>query len=274
MIKKVIHTADIHIRNTRRLDEYEEQLTRFIDKCREIAQPYEKEEVRILICGDIIHQKNTINPTLLSMVAWFIRQLQEICKVIVIAGNHDLVVNNTASKDAISSIFEAAAFENAFLLDYELGGESGCVVDDNITWAVYSIYNDYLRPDIEKAKEENPTNTVIGLYHGTIVGATLNNGSLMESGVDGEIFHNCNCVMAGDIHKHQYLKRGDTEIVYSGSLIQQNFGETLTQHGFEVWNIEDLTHDFIELETEYGLYDFEIKDITDVDNDKEFLRNY
>ena len=35
-----------------------------------------------------------------------------------------------------------------------------------------------------------------------------------------------------------------------------------------------MTPTFIDLETDYGLYDFEIKDIDDIDNDKEILLNY
>ena len=47
---------------------------------------------------------------------------------------------------------------------------------------------------------------------------------------------------AGDIHKRQEIKRGDVKIVYPGSLIQQTFGETVTQHGFAVWDLEKKTH--------------------------------
>lgn len=49
MIKLVIHTGDVHIRPNIRLEEYNNQLTRFIEKCKEIASPYDKDEVRIII---------------------------------------------------------------------------------------------------------------------------------------------------------------------------------------------------------------------------------
>ena len=57
-------------------------------------------------------------------------------------------------------------------------------------------------------------------------------------------------------------------------LIQQTFGETITQHGFAVWNIEDKTYKFVDLSTDYGLYDFEIKKPNDIDDNKEILRNF
>jgi DNA repair exonuclease SbcCD nuclease subunit len=107
-----------------------------------------------------------------------------------------------------------------------------------------------------------------------IVGASLNNGTVVDNGVEGSLFDGCTCVMAGDIHKRQVLKRGDVDIVYPGSLIQQTFGETVSQHGFVVWNIENMTHEFIDLKTEYGLYDIEIESLEDFDEDKEKLINF
>lgn len=273
-IKKIIHCSDIHIKNLLRHNEYAEQLTKFIEKCQEICEPFEKNEVRIVIAGDLIDQKNNITPELITFVSTFIRELESIAKVIVIAGNHDLIVNNLSRKDAISSIFETAAFDNAFLLDMELGYQSGYVVDDNITWCLYSIFDNFNKPNIFEAKNENPSNKMIGLYHGMIIGSMLYNGNIVDSGVQGELFEGCDCVMAGDIHKQQNLKRGDVTIVYPSSLIQQNYGETVTQHGFCVWDVETMTHEFIPLLSEYGMYKFEIKDISDIDNDKEILVNY
>lgn len=275
MIKKIIACSDIHIRNFQRLEEYADTLTIFIEKCREIASKYEKEEVRIVICGDILHSKNTISSELISFTSNFIRQLESIAKVIVIAGNHDLIVNNMSRKDALTGIFETACFENSFFLDNILGYESGYVIDDNVTWALYSIYNDFMKPDIEKAKEEYSDNKVIGLYHGMIVGSSLHNGTVVDSGVDKEIFVGCDCVMCGDIHKRQALRKNGIDIVYSGSLIQQTFGETVTQHGFVVWDIEDeIKYEYVDIKTDYGLYTFEITDIEDFNNDKEILVNY
>ena len=273
-VKKIITCGDIHIRNFARQEEYGEQLTKFIDKCREIASDYERDEVRIVIVGDILHQKNNISPELITIVSAFIRQLEEIANVVMIAGNHDLLENNTSRKDAISGIFDTAQFQNAFLLDAELNYQSGYVVDDNIIWCVYSIYDGYAKPDIAKARKDFPNNKIIGLYHGMIVGASLNNGSVVDSGVDGDVFCGCDCVMAGHIHKRQELKRGDVPIVYCGSLLQQTFGETVTQHGFSVWDVENMEHTFVDLETDYGLYDMEISSIEDIENDKERIINY
>ena len=274
MVKLILHTGDIHIRNFMRLEEYAEQFEKFIEKCKEIAEPYENEEVRIVIAGDLGHSKNMITPEYITMASYFIRRLEEIGKVIVIAGNHDLVEGNTTRMDAITSIFRTANFKNALFLDEMLGYESGCVVDENITWAVYSIYDGFVKPNIEEAREQNPSNKVIGLFHGMVVGCKMPNGTIADEGMDGDIFEGCDCVMAAHIHKRQKLKRGDVEIIYCGSLIQQTFGETVSEHGFVVWNADTLEHDYVDLETDYGLYDVEIYSENDVDEDKERLINF
>lgn len=272
MVKCIIHCSDIHIRLYQRLNEYTEQLNKFVEKCGEIAGNYERDEVRIVISGDLAHSKNQLTPEFITLSSFFIRQLEKIAKVIVIAGNHDLLVNNTSRMDTITALFDTANFENSAFLDGMLGYESGFVEDDNIIWAVYSIYSGYSAPNIGGINLEGKT--VVGLYHGMIVGASLNNGQVADSGLDGDVFDGCEVVMAGDIHKRQILKRGDVEIVYPGSLIQQTFGESVSQHGFVVWDMENKTHEFVDLETEYGLYDIEINNIEDLDKDEERLINF
>ena len=200
--------------------------------------------------------------------------IEEIAPVVIIAGNHDLLVENASRLDTISALFNVAEFKNSKYLDMMLDYKSGCVVDDNVIWAVYSIFDNYAKPDLSDIKEEYPDSKVIGLYHGMIVGATFNNGSVVDDGLNGDAFSGCDCVMAGHIHKRQDLKRGNVKIVYPSSLIQQTFGETVSQHGFTVWNIEDMTYEHIDLDTEYGLYDIEISKIEDIYEDNERLINF
>lgn len=274
MIKKVIHLADIHIRPFQRLEEYTNKLNTLKEEISKIIEPYNKDEVKIVISGDIVHSKNTISNELIAFVSSWIRDLEELASVIVISGNHDLVTDNKSRIDTLTAIFTAAKFENSIHLDSYFGYDSGIVVEDNVTWALYSIFSDYKRPNIEQARKDYPNNLVIGLFHGPIVGVTLNNGTVMDSGTSGEDFDGCDFVMAGDIHKRQVIKRGDCEIVYPGSLIQQTFGETVTQHGFAVWDLEKKTYEFIDLPLDYELYDFEIKTPEDLDENKEILINY
>jgi len=274
MIKLVIQLADVHIRNIIRHEEYSNQLEKFIEMCKEEASKYQKEEVRILICGDLVHQKNNISNELIIFTSTFIRRLSEICHVLIYSGNHDLLVDNSSRTDTLTGIFETAQFDNVTYLDMSLGYKSGCVIDDGVTWALYSIHDNFNKPNVQETKELFPDNIVVGLYHGQVVGCQLANGFVAESGLDGDIFEDCDVVMAGDIHKRQVLKKDDLEIVYPGSLIQQTYGETVTQHGFVLWDIQNKAYRFVDLPSEYGLYNFEITSIDDIDNDNERLINY
>lgn len=274
-IKLIIHCADIHIRLNQRMEEYVSVLEKFIKKCKEVCKNNKKEEIRIVICGDLLHSKNQLSPNLITITSYFLRQLEEIATVIVIAGNHDLIIENKERTDSITAIFDTANFENCKFLDAMLDYKSGCAIDNNVVWCLYSIYEDFLRPTtIEEIKESHPDSKFIGLFHGQVVGSTLNNGYVSDSGLDGDAFVGCDCVMAGHLHKRQVLKRGDVEIVYPSSLIQQTYGETVSQHGFAVWNVEDMTYKFVDIESDYGLYDVEIDNIDDIDEDKEKLINF
>ena len=274
MIKKVIHLADIHIRPYQRLEEYTNKLITLKEKIKESVGSMNRDEIKIVISGDIVHSKNTISNELITFVSSWIRELEEIASVIAISGNHDLLTDNKSRIDTLTAIFTAAKFDNAIHLDSYFGYDSGIIVEDNVTWVLYSIFSDFKRPNIEQVKKDYPNNIVIGLYHGTVVGATLNNGTVMDNGVSGDLFEGCDFVMAGDIHKRQVIKRGDCEIVYPGSLIQQTFGETITQHGFALWDLENKKYEFIDLPLDYELCDFEIKSPEDIDNDKEILINF
>ena len=257
------------------MEAYVSVLEKFIKKCKEVCKNNKKEEIRIVICGDLLHSKNQLSPNLITITSYFLRQLEEIATVIVIAGNHDLIIENKERTDSITAIFDTANFENCKFLDAMLDYKSGCAIDNNVVWCLYSIYEDFLRPTtIEEIKESHPDSKFIGLFHGQVVGSTLNNGYVSDSGLDGDAFVGCDCVMAGHLHKRQVLKRGDVEIVYPSSLIQQTYGETISQHGFAVWNVEDMTYKFVDIESDYGLYDVEISNIDDIDEDKEKLINF
>lgn len=274
MIKKIIQLADIHIRPYKRLEEYAEYLELLKEAISKETEGIDKSEVRVVICGDLADSKLVISNELILFLSAWIRELENFGEVIAISGNHDLLVNNKSRVDTLTALFKTAAFSNSIHLDSYLGYESGVIAEDNITWALFSIFSDYRRPNIQQAKADFPNNTIVGLYHGTIVGASLNNGTVMGEGTDGDDFAGCDFVLAGDIHKRQVLKRGDVTIVYPGSLIQQTFGETVTQHGFASWDVETKSYKFIDLPIKYGLFDFRIKSPEDIDEDKELLLNF
>lgn len=276
MVRKIIQVSDLHIHKT--MDNWENemyatQLGIFLEKCQEIAQNYEYDEVRIVICGDLFHNKNNISNDMDIMASNFIRNLETIAPIRIIAGNHDFNKNNINQTHTISTFIETHNFNNTLFLDEITNYHSGFIEDDNITWVLYSAFDNFIKPDLTKYKIEHKDKFFVGLYHDDIVGAKYNNGLEVECGLDGSAFEECDCVMAGHIHKRQALRIKGVDIVYSGSLIQQDFGETTTQHGFCLWDVETQSHEFIDIPSDYGFYEIEVDCLEDIDNNKIQITN-
>ena len=159
-------------------------------------------------------------------------------------------------------------------LDITYYTKTGCYLDNNIVWCVYSIMTGSDRPNIEEAKiDYGNDKTYVGLFHGPLIGSTTDIGYEIEHGHSLDIFEGNNVVLCGDIHKRQELKFKGIPIVFSSSLIQQNFGEKINKHGFLWWDIETMTYEEHDVETNYGFYQFKIESINDIDEGKEILTN-
>ena len=275
MITKIIATGDIHIRKLKRLDETKEQLTKFIDECKRIVEENGPENTRIVIAGDICHSKLDTSGEMYLTLVWFLRELDSICKTIVIAGNHDLNMSNLDRVDSLTPVFEMCKFKQVIFLDRELEYKSGYVVDDNVVWCLYSTFDVFAGPDIEiiKKKRGMKDRVFIGLFHGDLNGAKNASGTEL-TGLDNKHFSGTDFVISGHIHKSQEIERDGVRIVYCGSLIQQDMGESVSGHGYLVWDVQNKTFELVELPNEkYGYYKFSIEKEDDIENDREKLLN-
>lgn len=269
MIKKIVHLADIHIRTFRMHDEYKDVFKNLLTDLKELLSDYKREEIRIVIAGDLVHQKIVISNEQLILGTWFIRKLEEIAPVVIIAGNHDLLENNKDRMDSISPMVQ-------FLGDKEVNyfKESKCYMDNNIVWCVYSIFEENARPDIESAREEfGDGKTYIGLFHAPLINAKTDIGYEIDHGVELDVFEGCDMVMLGDIHKRQVFNHKGIIVAYPSSLIQQNFGENVTKHGFLLWDVETKTFTEHDVENKSPYYQFRIKSLEDIENGNEKITN-
>jgi DNA repair exonuclease SbcCD nuclease subunit len=269
MVKKIIHLSDIHIRTFRLHDEYKEVFVTLLKDIKELIKDYQREEVRIVIAGDLVHQKIVISNEQLILGTWLLRSLEKIAPVIIIAGNHDLLENNKDRMDSITPMVQ-------FLPDSNINffKESKCYLDDNIVWCVYSIFEGNTRPDIESARLTfGDDKTYVGLFHGPIIGLKTDLGYEIDHGYGLEIFEGCDIVMCGDIHKRGGFNYKDVPIFMSSSLIQQNFGENVSKHGFLLWDVESKTFTEHDVENKYPYYQFKIKSLEDLETGSEKLTN-
>ena len=268
-VRFVVHLADVHIRTYRQHDEYKDVFKTLLVQLKELLKDYNREEIRIVIAGDFVHQKIVISNELLILGTWFLKKLEEIAPLIIIAGNHDLLENN---KDRIDSISPMVQFLPEANLNFFK--ESKCYLDNNVVWCVYSIFEENRRPDIESARKQfGDDKCYIGLFHGPVLNAKTDIGYDIDHGAGLEIFEGCDIAMLGDIHRRQSFIHKGIPVCYSSSVIQQNFGENVKKHGFLLWDIENKTFTEHDVENKYSYYNFKITSLNDIENGIEKCTN-
>ena len=266
MVKKIIHIADLHIRTIQMHDLYKEQFETLIWEIREHnikwhSEGIQYEEIRIVVAGDIAHQKINISNEQLLLTSWFLKELSKYGKVVIIPGNHDFLENNTQRMDSITPVVQL--LDDPTIIYYKDGGD---YIDENIQWVVYSLYQHNARPEF--TKDENKL--TIGLFHGPIMGLSTDLGYEFEDAYDQLNFVDLDLLLCGDIHKRQQftLPNGGHAIMV-GSLIQQNFGETVKHHGYGIYDVETNEYTFHDLDNEQPFLHFSINDIKDIEDGKE-----
>ena len=258
MIKRLIHFSDLHIRLFKDHDQYRGIIESALKEWKSL-QPD-----RIVFTGDLVHSKNQMTPELVEFVAWILSECAKITKTIVIIGNHDFLENNSSRMDALSPVIDSLKNDDIVYLK-----NRGEYEDDNVDWVVYSLLDHNIPPEIEKTGRLK-----IGLFHGPVQGLTTDIGYKFETGFETDKFNGCDLVLCGDIHKRQVFRVGKTPVIMVGSFIQQNFGETVSEHGFNVVSLgTEITYEFHDIENPVKYLTFKISDISDIEEQNELLIN-
>lgn len=265
MVKYIVHISDLHIRTYQNHSLYEDLFYSLIKDLREKLSDYNEEEIRIVITGDLVHQKITISNEQLLILSSLLIDLSSLGKVIIIPGNHDFLVNNVGRIDTITPVVELLKSDNI-----KYYRDMGVYDDENIRWVVYSLYQNNEKPEYEKETGFK----YIGLYHGQIDGLSTDMGHVFEDKYSQLNFIGCDLVLCGDIHKRQTFTLPDGgKGVMIGSLIQQNYGENVNNHGYGLYNVEKDEYNFHDVKNEQPFLHFKITDIKDIENGKEQLLN-
>ena len=259
MIKKIIHFSDLHVRLFKDHDLYREILKDAFEQWRNIAPD------RIVFTGDLVHSKNQMTPELVEFIAWVLTECSKIAKTILIIGNHDYLENNDSRLDAITPIIDSLNDSN---INYFKN--RGVYEDDNINWCVYSLVQHNIPPEIPQNGKIN-----IGLFHGPVQGLTTNLGFKFEDGFEASKFDGCDLVFCGDIHKRQIFDiPGGKKAYMIGSTICQNYGETITKHGYGIYDVEKDEYTVVDLHNPKPFVAFRINSYEDIENGTEKLVNY
>lgn len=254
MIKKIYHTADWHLRNFQRHEEFLESIDLLINHIKIDSTPYN--EARICVTGDLFDNSEEISNEANLIMVKTIKQLLDYHPVIITIGNHDLPRNKTRL-DAITPIVEAIADSNLKFSKY-----SETFEDDNIVFIHYSFLDNFAVQFPKKIQGKK----YIGLYHAPLQNCknplnSIFEKKMIEYPTTMKLFHNCDVVLMGDIHFPQMIQGEGFKAYYCGSLYQQNFGEYVNHHGFGILNLETLEYKFQEIENSYGKYKIKLENI-------------
>jgi hypothetical protein len=248
-LSHIFHLSDLHIRNGdlaySRFDEYN---LVFNNTLLSIENSIFKLNLSshnfiILITGDIFHNKSVVGNYGLALFKAFIQSLSKIGRLFIISGNHDYDQSDPNKPSLVfSSTFD---IPNVSVLN-----TSTSFIIDDIGFSFVSIDKtlDNFR-NSGRITELPPFPTIsekvkykIALFHGSFASAKLFNGKSIEETFNPyplEWVKDFDFVLLGDIHKRQVFKyKKKTICGYSGSLIQQNYGEDIIEHGYLLWNLD------------------------------------
>jgi DNA repair exonuclease SbcCD ATPase subunit len=271
MLHNIIHISDIHIRSgDSNKSRYTEYITVFNNLYESISQQPSiiNKSAVIVITGDIFHDKNRIGPSGIKIAIYLLQKLSQLAHVFVIRGNHDYRQDFPNEPDLISALMSYNIPNVTYL------NTTGIHNFHNISFGLVAIQETLLYgstsgissdlPDFPKLNNITSDNYKIALFHGTITGTTLQNG--IKNTIHGypiDWFQGYDAILLGDVHLqqinraciqnipsnscnlpytslcHTYTYNDNIPWGYSGSLVQQDFGEPIKGHGYILWNLQD-----------------------------------
>lgn len=254
IINKIYHLADLHIRNLQRHKEYRLVFEKFLNQV-------EKDNIQdsvIYIAGDIAHAKTEMSPELVQEISWFLTECAKLRETILITGNHDCNLNNSYRLDVLTPIIDNLKNPRIHYLR-----DTGVYKIHNLTFVVYSILDN--KENWPRGKDVSGKHK-IALFHGPVnksqtdIGYTVSSNSFTTDMFDG-----FDMVLMGDIHKRQVLQEYQPTrklpiISYCGSMIQQNHGEMLENHGYLLWDVPSRTFTEHHIHNDYGFLTIDVID--------------
>jgi len=264
----IVHCADIHIRLTKRHDEYTEIFNKFYEEVKKTPTT-----TLIAILGDLFHNKSDLSPECVQSAREFLFNCAEIRPTVLIAGNHDATLTNRNRLDSLTPIVGALNHSNLFYLRENGLYSIGDILFNNMS--VFTEPEDYLSYSDIPQNYKNEYLHHIALYHGPVNSALTDLGFYMvNKAMPVEIFDGHHIALLGDIHKKQDLQYYESflskpAVHYPGSMIQQNHGESIDGHGFSLWDLSTKKYVHFNIPNDYGFFTVEVnkgKLVTDLTN--------
>jgi len=282
-VKKIIHLADIHIRGSvtreqSRFDEYNQVFDRLINFVNQLKQE-EKDSTIAIICGDIFHDKGRLSAYSIFLFNKLIGGLAANIPTMIFIGNHcnGVETSDTNVIDVLNPLLESV--ENVYFMN-----QIGHYVCNNVTFGFMPIHEIlYTGSNAGLVNQEmkefpKPSDIPDSQIKVACAHAFINRDFKID------FFGNYDICMLGDIHTmHVYnsdlieqniqmeniyqdiyrigtfkKRNGKMAWAYSGSLLQQNHGETILGHGFITWDVEnkdDIKAHMFHIKNDHGFVD-------------------
>ena len=275
-ITHIFHISDIHIPiniGFKRKEEFLSVFERLYAKIKKLI----KEDIYplIVITGDLLQIKINLKPDTIIITRDFLLNLANIAPVILITGNHDMNENNLDETCTLSSIIHRLNKNIHYLYKsglYQYGDYTFVV--SSLKDGIFIKYENLIHiPNLNLDK-------IIKLYHGYIVGAETDSGfkvtktssssSRFRSKSD---FKGYPLVLLGDVHRQQNVRKDGT-MAYAGSLLQLDCSESLNDHGFLLWDLEEKSYIFHRIKNDYGFIKLDISNGILLDKESLDLKLY
>lgn len=275
VISTVIHISDLHFTIKDRYIEYQD----VFDKFTHDIKKYDRKTTIVVMTGDIFNEKNKLESKLISFVKSTIYKISRVLPVFMITGNHDLLSSNRNIPDSITSVFFSDS-DLPFMIDNEHDiyylKSTGYYIYNNVGFGVLSIFDvldntssglreNVIFPDGNVLDEyfKNRENTVkLALLHTTVKDSLIqtNDGhsrflESYENHISVDNIKNYDYILLGDVHKFQYIENA----CYPSSLVQQNFGEDVIDHGYVIHDFKNKKREFKRVVPKYGFIKCHVK---------------
>jgi len=240
---KIIHISDLHIRESN-TDECYYAFEQFLKSVIDIKNNLQDDEkLVIVISGDIFHSRTRLTPNEFRMGSIILETLDDICPTIIIPGYHD--VNPRGEYDLISPLLEELERRGAYKKNLHYFPYGGVKIIDGITFTMKGLLHKGSGEDGGSGCSggedggENGGENILVAYE-ILAGAAMKNNesaSVIKYRGVSQYEDKYMCGMFGGVHKHQYM---NDNFVYAGSFIQHDEDEDPLEHGYVLWDINDM----------------------------------
>lgn len=218
----IVHLSDVHIRLTKRHEEYREVFNKVYDYIKNTPQ-----NTVVVNTGDSLHSKCDLSPEAVQLLGEFLKGCADIRSTILIAGNHDCLLTNSTRLDSITPVVEALNHDNLYYLkESKLYGFANLLINN---MSVFDDPTKYIQMKDVSKKLKASFDSRIALYHGGVFNAKTDIGyTVTDTRVTTDLFDGHDIAMLGDIHMAQdlfiekevdedkldeYIKSGEWEVI-------------------------------------------------------------